>query len=93
MRMIYLVRKMGRYSTAPANIRAFETMADAEDLIDVFRRAGSEDIEVVPLELSPARAAPQPPPAPARDTPDLLGRGLRFAGGHFLETPKADDAA
>ena len=59
MRTIYLVRKMGRYSTAPTNIRAFEAMVDAEDLIGVLKRAGCDDVEVIPLELSSAIAAPQ----------------------------------
>ncbi len=54
MKTIYLVRKVNRYSLPPTNIRCFEFMADAEDLVDVLKRAGSEDIEVVPLELSPS---------------------------------------
>ena len=93
MKTIYLVRKMGRYSMAPTNIRAFETMADAEDLIGVLKRAGAEEVEVVNLELSPARAEPQPPPPPSLDVPDFLGRGLRFADGEGLDMPKAEDAA
>lgn len=88
MKTIYLVRKMGRYSTAPTMIRAFEVMADAEDLIDVLKRAGSDDIELVPLELSPARAAPQPPPAAMRDSPDLLVRGVR----QLTQTPEVEAA-
>jgi hypothetical protein len=54
MRTIYLVRKVNRYSAHPTNIRCFEVMADAEDLVGVLKLAGSEDVEVVPLELSPS---------------------------------------
>ena len=93
MKTIYLVRKMGRYSTAPTNIRAFETMLDAEDLINLFKRAGGEGIEIVTLELSVARVDPLPPPPPSLDVPDFLGRGLRFADGEGLDMPKAEDAA
>jgi hypothetical protein len=54
MKTIYLLRKMNRYGSHPTNIRAFEVMADAEDLVGVLKLAGADDIEVVPLELSPS---------------------------------------
>lgn len=63
MKPVYIVRKMSRYGIAPINIWAFETMVDAEDLVGVFMRAGVEDIEVIPLELSPATASLETPPA------------------------------
>jgi hypothetical protein len=92
MKTIYLVRKMGRYGTVPTDIRAFETRADAEDLIEVFKRAGAEGIEVVLLELCPATAAPQPHPA-MENARDRLGPGPRFTYTQVVEPPEAEDAA
>jgi sirohydrochlorin ferrochelatase len=91
MKTIYLVRKMGRYSTAPTNIRAFEAMEDAEDLIGVLKLAGSDDIEVVPIELSQARAAPQPQPA-MENARDRLGRGMHFTHTQVIEPPEVEAA-
>lgn len=93
MKTIYLVRKMGRYSMAPTNIRAFEVMADAEDLVDVFKRAGMEDIEVIPLELSPASAVTETSQPAMQGARDRLGPSLRFTHTEVGEPPEAEPAA
>lgn len=93
MKPVYVVRKVSRYGVAPINIRAFETMADAEDLVGVFKRAGVEDIDVIPLELSPASAAAETPQPAMQSSRDRLGPGLRFTHTQVVETPEAEDAA
>ncbi|MEN6302226.1 MAG: hypothetical protein ABFD96_05835 [Armatimonadia bacterium] len=51
MSTIYLLRKKGYTYSEPKNLRAYESKADADDLVALMSKAGFDDLEVVELEL------------------------------------------
>jgi hypothetical protein len=90
MKTIYLLQKIYRhYGSAPKILRAYDSQAEADDLIELMKKAEVEDLVVVEIEMqTDVRPKPAPPVGQAPLLPRLNPQFVSADANHV----KAVDA-
>lgn len=84
MKTIYLVQKRNRYGGELKLLRAYESKADADELVEILKDLEAEGIEITELQYQPTRTySRDPAPQSPRISPlmPLYGQDPLVGGG------------